>query len=295
MPTSPDSVNPNRSGTAPPAQPPGLIRRDRILGQLSSAHRAALVVVLVAPAGYGKTTVLTQWAAQDPPSFAWVAIDEQDNDPVELVRHIVSCLERIEPTHDPVLASLRSRRAPPQAVLVPGLLAWLGRHASDRVLVLDDLQRLHNPVSLDVVGTIVSQLPPGWRLAIASRTRPELHVTPLRRQGRYLELGPQQLTFSLPEVRTLLEVAGIANVTEQRLRALVRRTEAWPAGLHLTALSMLGGPDRAAVTRVSGDDGRLAGYFREEVLSPEGDTEIARFLLRTSVLARMSADLCDAV
>src|SRR3954454_13250915 len=102
MSTPPGSFDPIGTGTGRPAPQAGLIRRDRIIGHLTSAQQPALVAALVAPAGYGKTTVLSQWAEQDPLSFAWVVIDDADNDPVRLVRHMVSALQRIEP-HDPAL------------------------------------------------------------------------------------------------------------------------------------------------------------------------------------------------
>jgi LuxR family maltose regulon positive regulatory protein len=282
-----------RTGTERPPHRSGLIQRHRILQQLTAISHGAAVVTLLAPAGYGKTTVLSQWAARAPDSFAWVTVDQADNDPVHLVRHIVRALQRLEPVQDEALTSLASRNASLREVLVPALLTWLDEHAGDRVLVLDDVDRLRNPDSLGVIDTLAHQLPPGWHLALASRTRPQLPVAPLRRQRRYLELGAQDLSFTVDEARTVLAGAGVL-VSDDGLQSLIRRVEAWPAGIYLVALSLRAGSSPASASEVTGGAGRLGAYFRDNVLRRE-DADSVDFLLRSAVLERMSGPLCDAV
>lgn len=280
----------------PERQPPrpGLVHRDGVLRRLASASHPATLIVAVAPPGYGKTTVLSQWAAQDARGFAWVSVDHTDNDPVRLLQHIVMALQRVEPTDDQVLTSLVSLDASPRGVVVPRLLAWMAGHSSGRLLVLDDLHRLHNTISLAVVGALASQLPPRWHLAVASRTRPGLQLSELRLQQRYLvELGTDDLAFSVQEAGTVLAAAGV-DLPNEEVESLVQRTEGWPAGIYLAALSLRNRRDRPAVAHITGDDAHLAGYFRDQVLEPQ-EAETVRFLLQTAVLERMSGPLCDAI
>jgi LuxR family maltose regulon positive regulatory protein len=260
---------------------------------LASLADAVSLVLIVAPPGYGKSTVLGQWAAEDPQSFAWVSVDEADNDPVRLLQHVVRELHRVEPVGDPALASLVSRDASPGNVLVPRLLAWMAGHPGGRVLVLDDLHRLHDPVSLAVIRALVSRLPPGWRLAVASRTVPGLHLLPMRSQRRIAEVTVDDLAFSADEAAMLLAGTG-AELPDEEVQELVRRTEGWPAGIYLTALSLRNRRDRPAAAHITGNDAPLANYFREHVLDRQAQ-ETVRFLVRTAVLERMSGPLCDAV
>jgi LuxR family maltose regulon positive regulatory protein len=275
------------------SQRPGLVVRDAVLSRLASTATsgAASLVLLVAPAGYGKTTALSQWASQDPRRFAWVSLADADNDPARLLRHIVTALHRLEPIDDPVLTSPTSRDAALRGVVMPRLLAWLAGHSGDRVLVLDDLQLLHNPVSLAVIGTLASQLPPGWQLAIASRS--PAGVFALRGQRRTLEVGPEDLAFTVAEAGTVLAEAGVA-VPAEAVRSLVRRTEGWPAGIYLTALRLRDTSDPAIAASLIDDEAPLADYLREQVLDGQG-AETVRFLLQSAVLERMSGPLCDAV
>jgi LuxR family maltose regulon positive regulatory protein len=295
MPGRDDPFHLVETETERPPERPGLVRRDGILRRLASASHAASLVVLVAPPGYGKTTVLGQWSDTDTRTFAWVSVEDADNDPIRLVQHIVTSLNRVEPVDDEVLTSLASRGASPAGVVVPRLLAWLAGRPGGRVLVLDDLHRLHNSVSLGVIEVLVTQLPPGWHLAVATRTRPrlDLALAPLRRQRRYLELGAEDLAFSVQEAGTVLAEVGV-DVPEEVVQALVRRTEGWPAGVYLTALALRDRRDEAAVPPITGGDAHLGDYFRDKVLDRQ-EAETVRFLLRTAVLERMSGALCDAV
>jgi LuxR family maltose regulon positive regulatory protein len=179
-------------------------------------------------------------------------------------------------------------------VVVPRLLTWLAEHAGGgRVLVLDDLHRLHDPAGTAVIGALASRLPPAWHLAVASRSRPGAELGALRGQRRYLELGTDDLAFSAQEAATALAQAGVT-VPDEAVESLVRRTEGWPAGIYLAALSLRDRPEQAPAAQITGDDAALATYFRSEVLDRQ-PPETITFLLRTAVLERMSGPLCDAV
>ena len=276
-----------------PAERAGMVLREDVLRRLTETTPAAALVVIVAPAGYGKTTVLSQWAAADPALFAWVSLDDTDNDAVRLVQHIATSVHRGEPGDDQALLSLFVQGASAAGVLVPRLLTWLAGRPGDRVLVLDDLHRLHSPGSLGVIDALVTLLPPAWRLAVASRVRPDLHRGPLRRQRRYLELGPEDLSFNAQEIGEMLAKTGL-HLPDATVASLLGRTEGWPAGIYLAALSIRNRGAQSGVARITGDDAQLADYFRDQVLAHE-DAETVRFLLQTAVLERLSGPLCDAV
>ena len=232
---------------APPVRP-AHVPRDRLLRLLPAAPDPA-VVLLVAPAGYGKTTLLSQWAEHDDRPFAWMGVDEGDNDPVRLLRHVSLALGRVTPIDDELLQALHARDADPRAVVLPRLIDWLTRHDSRGVLVLDDLHRLHDATSLAVVAALAAGLPGGWLLAVASRRRPEVNLVPVAgrhaRGRQYVELGRDELAFDAREAAAVLEHAGVA-LPADVVGRLVRRVEGWPAAVYLSALSVRESPDPAA-------------------------------------------------
>jgi LuxR family transcriptional regulator, maltose regulon positive regulatory protein len=240
----------------PPPRPAGLVPRARLLRRLQEARDVPLVL-LVAPAGYGKTTVLSEWAQQDPRPFRWLRADD------------------------------------PRATLaVLADEAAIAQHPF--VLVLDDAHMLRDADAGNVLEAIVDGMPPGSQLALAARCEPALAVGRLRAHRQVVELRTADLAMERAEAAALLAKAGLRLGTED-LDALVRRTEGWPAGLYLAALSLRDQPDvRGAVKRFAGDDHVVAEYLRDELLSPLSTDRIA-FLVRTSVLDILSASACDAV
>ncbi|HYJ75097.1 MAG TPA: LuxR C-terminal-related transcriptional regulator [Kineosporiaceae bacterium] len=274
-----------------------MVRRAELLARLDRAPVAAMVL-LVAPGGYGKTTLLSQWAARPADPCAWVTAGPDDNDPDLLALHIALALQSALPSgpHAEWLDQVTSRSRPVQADLLKAVAA-LRRLGRSVVLVLDDLHELHSRASLALVGTVVEEGGPALRVAAATRTRPDLVLPALVAAGRCVELGPADLAFSEAEARQVF-VAARQAVTPDDARALVQRTEGWPAGVYLAALAARRGPGGAPSTVhariISGDDVYIADYFRDEVLAGEPSDNV-RFLLRTAVLDRMSGPLCDAV
>jgi LuxR family transcriptional regulator, maltose regulon positive regulatory protein len=266
------------------------VPRARLLDLLEASSRTPVAAIL-APPGYGKTTLLAQWAGHDPRAFGWLTIDRRDNDPAVLLRNLAAAFERIAPGR----ALLEAAGAHGQ-VVVDALLPQLGSALSTAelpsVVVLDDVHLLRNGDCLDAVTRLIDYLPEGSQLAIASRGEPSLPLARLRAEGRVVEVGPEGLAMDHGEARSLLEQANL-DLAAADLDELVRRTEGWPVALHLAVRAA--GRRRAdrAVT-LTGDDRFLVDYLQFELLSrlPE---RLVTFLTRCSVLDRMSGPLCDAV
>ena len=185
--------------TRQPCTRPDLVPRIPMLNLLEASSHTPMVVVL-APPGYGKTTLLAQWADRDPRQFAWLTTGHDDNDPSVLLRHIAAALDRIELAALPV------------------------------VLVLDDLHLLENREGLMVVGRLIDDLPTGSQLAIASSGEPPLPLARLRAEGRVLEIGPDDLAMDHHELTAILENAELS-AEPAEVGELLERTEGWPVAL----------------------------------------------------------------
>jgi LuxR family maltose regulon positive regulatory protein len=262
---------------------------DRLL-----ASSSVPVVCIVAPPGYGKTTLLAQWSARKGRRVAWVSMDRRDNDPVVLLTYIATALARVEPVDPSLLRSLAAPGVSVAATVVPRLLAAVAAMTEPFALVLDHLEALQNRPCLDAVAELALGLPAGSQLVLAARRVPALPVALLRAQGQVVELGAADLAMDEREGRALLAGAGVG-LSDPEVTELVSRTEGWPVGLYLAALARKAGdPGRSAGVAFTGDDRLMADYLGSELLAhlPE---ELVRFLTRTAVLERMSGPLCDAV
>ena len=265
----------------------GLVPRPRLVRRLLGSSDLPLVL-LVGPAGYGKTTLLSQWAQQDRRSFAWVTLDGDDNEPLKLLASIVSVLDEIEPVDTEALAS-----AEPATVRV-NLLRAIEDRKRPFVLVLDDVQVLRTRESLELLEAIVDHLPWGSQLALASRDEPAIRVGRLRANRDVVELRHGDLVMTPSEGTALLGQAGL-ELGADEVKTILRRAEGWPAALYLAALSLRESNDPAAgAMRFGGDHRVIADYLRDEVLSELSPSRIT-FLTRAAVLDELSGPLCDAV
>jgi LuxR family maltose regulon positive regulatory protein len=257
------------------------------------ASDAVPVVCVVAPAGYGKTTLLAQLAEREGPRVGWVSVDQRDNDPAVLLTYLAVALDRVEPIDPRVVRGLAGPGASIRGA-VPRLAAAMAAMTQPVALVLDHLELLENQECLDMVAELAVQLPTGAQLLVACRARPPLPVGLLRAQGRVMEFGVGDLGMDDREARALLEGAGVG-LDDAAVNELLRRTEGWPVGLYLAALAYkAGGPRRHAWAGFTGDDRFMADYLWSEVLG-KIPPELLSFLTRTAVLDRMSGPLCDAV
>lgn len=277
--------------TPPVTQPRGVIRT-RLLARLAGA-RDVPVVMVVAPPGYGKTTVLGQWATADPHRFSWLTLDRHDNDPPILLTRLALALERVVPVDRAVFPTLAAPRHSAAGVL-SRLLPALDRLTESAVLVLDDAQTLEHVECRDVLTAVVERLPPGLQLAVGSREEPWLPVPRWRAEGRTLEYGTADLAMDDDEADRLLRSVDVV-LSPDDVASLNRGTEGWPVALYLTALAMASGPrDGPRTPRPPGSDRFVVDYVHSELLStlPAWTVE---FLTRTSVLEQLSGPLCDAV
>jgi LuxR family maltose regulon positive regulatory protein len=281
------------SKLTPPFERAGIVSRPSLL-DLLEASAATPVVAICAPAGYGKTVLAAQWAKRDPRPFVWLSIDSHDNDPAVLLTYLAVGLDRVEPIDPGVMHALASRGASMSATVVPLLGAALSAKALQVVVVLDDVQLLHDPEGLDAVALLVDHLPPGSQLAVTSRGAPPLPVARWRAQGRLAEFGPDDLAMGGQEAGLLLQAAGAA-VSDTEEAKLLRRTEGWPVALYLAALSINARhADHRGGVGFGGRDRLLVDYLQSVLLSRLSSTQV-RFLTRTAVLERLSGPLCDAV
>ena len=271
----------------------GTVHRSPLVERLANGERRPIVSV-VAPPGYGKTTVLAQWAERNGQSFAWVSVDERDNDPKVLLTYVAQALDAVEPIDERVFDALASPGSSVPGSVLPRLGSAFSSMTTPVALVLDDVHMLRNRECQAALSVLADHVPGGSRLALAGRSRPPLRVARLRAEGRVLEIGPGDLSLTQDEAFLLLHNADIA-VAEEDVTELHRRTEGWPAGLYLAALYLReGGLMASAAVSFGGDDRLVTEYMESEFLARISRRRRA-FLTRTAVLERMSGSLCDAV
>ena len=272
---------------------PGTVRRPSLVERLAQDDRRPIVSV-IAPPGYGKTTVLSQWAERNGQSSAWVSVDERDNDPKVLLTYVAEALNAVEPIDERVFDALASPGSSVPGSVVPRLGSAFSSMTSPVALVLDDVHMLRNRECQAALAVLADHVPGGSRLAVAGREPPPLRVARLRAEGRILEIGLGDLSLDRDEASLLLRNADIA-VGEEDVTELHRRTEGWPAGLYLAALYLReGGPMASAAVSFGGDDRLVSEYMESEFLARISRRQRA-FLTRTAVLERMCGPLCDAV
>ncbi|HZE29654.1 MAG TPA: AAA family ATPase, partial [Gaiellaceae bacterium] len=272
----------------------GTVSRTALVNRLRAAGAFPLVLV-VAPAGYGKTTLLSQWAGRDVRPFAWVSLDEGDDDPATVLRLVAAALDRVEPLPQSALEPLAPERRPAPARALQRLGAAIASRRSPFVLVLEGADALTQD-SVAAVGTLVGHIPAGSMIVLSGRVLPDLPVAALRAGGPLLELGSYELALSRREAEMLLRAATL-ELDDAEINKLVERTEGWAAGLYLTALAARAESDDGearSVLSVNGADRYLADYFRSEYLS-RLEPDRLTFLRRSSVLETMSGPLCNAV
>ncbi len=271
----------------------GTVSRDRLIGLLE-ASGAAPIVVVSAGAGWGKTTLLAHWVTRSPRPFAWVSVDENDNDPIVLLTYVAAALDRVAPLDPEVFRALASPGASVEGTIVPRLGAALASTSEEVVVVLDDLHTLENPTCLDAIATLARHVPAGSQLALSARSGPTFPLGALRTRGLVLEIGPDELRMDEGEARELLGAAGL-DLPDEEVTELYARTEGWSAGLYLGALSVRA--QAASAERGGaflGSDRLVSDYLRSELLSHLSPEDF-RFLTWTAILDRMSGPLCDAV
>ena len=289
-----------------PPPRPGVVHRERLIDRLQAGlQRAPGVAVISAPAGFGKTTLVSEWIASlalvPSPTrrgeIAWLSLDKDDNDLPRFLAYFIAALQTIAPTvGEATLGAMHASRSqpPPTDVLLTALLNDLAA-LGDAVLVLDDYHVIESPSIDEALTFFVDHLPPQFRLVIASREDPPLPLARLRARGQLTELRAADLRFTSAEAADFLNQAMDLNLSAADIAALEARTEGWIAGLQLAALSMQGRSDTGSFIRAfTGSHRFVLDYLMEEVLQRQPE-RVRGFLLQTAILDRLNGPLCNAV
>jgi LuxR family maltose regulon positive regulatory protein len=283
----------------PPASP-RLVPRPHLIQRLEEGlHLNHRLTLASAPAGFGKTTLLSDWLRQTDRPVAWLSLDEGDNDPTRFLAYLVAALQGIDPAiGQTAQAELQSPEPPPMEPMLTSLVNDIAAAPEPFILVLDDYHVIDVASIHKVVSFLLDHLPPSERamhFVIATRADPPLPIARLRARGQLTEVHVADLRFSPGEVEAFLtEVMGLSLTTGQ-IAALERRTEGWATGLQLAALSLRGCDDVPAFVKgFTGSHRYILDYLGGEVLQRQSDG-VRSFLLRTAILDRLTAPLCDAV
>ena len=281
-----------------PVAPHVLIARPRLFSLLDEGSRRPLTLVS-APAGFGKTTLLSAWVQAQPtgnPLVAWVSLDEADNDPVRFWSYVLTALDRVRPGNYSKFATyLQAEAQPSLQSVMTACLNRLVEQPEPLILVLDDYHLLTDEALHTSLTSFIERLPPQVRVILSTRADPPLPITRLRGRGQLLEVRADQLRATPEEARAFLGEVMNIELPEQELAAVEERTEGWLVGLQLVGLSLQGRPTSIDLfEEVSGQQGYILDYLTEEVLSRQ-EPAVQRFLLHTSILERLTAPLCDAV
>jgi len=282
---------------APRPRQEWVLRRESIHTLINAAN--ARLVLISAPPGSGKSILVAQWRAAQAESrvFAWVTLGRDDNDPVSLWTMIVSALTRAQAEIDGarILRSLTAAKPDIENVLLPQLLGQLSEQATPVVLVLDDLHVITESACYRQIELLLDNLPPTVQLVLLTRTDPLLPIARYRAAGSIVEMRMPDLQFTRKELDRLIRRVSALRLTDTELDRLYEHTEGWAAGAYLAALSLRDESDPAAFIReFAGSNRYVVDYLWEEVVAPL-PADIRRFLLRTSILDRFAAALCEAV
>ena len=278
----------------PPLRPE-VVSRPRLLERLNEGLRRHLVLIS-APAGFGKTTLVSQWLALIERPAAWLSLDEGDNDPARFLTYLVAALQTIAAhVGEGVLGVLQSPQPPPTEAILTTLLNDLTSISDQFVLVFDDYHVIDAKAIDQALTFLLEHLPPHMHLVIATREDPPLPLARLRAGGRMTEVRAADLRFTPSEAAAFLNQVMGLRLSAQDIAALERRTEGWIAGLQLAALSLQGQPDATSfITSFTGSHHFVMDYLLEEVLEQQPES-VQAFLLRTSILERLCGPLCDAI
>jgi LuxR family maltose regulon positive regulatory protein len=281
--------------TPPPR--PKIVLRPRLIERLNQGLSSGRKLTLIsAPAGFGKTTLVSEWVARCERSVAWLSLEEGDNDLTRFLTYLVAALQTLAPNFEGgVLAVLQSPQPPSTESVLTTLLNEITPIPDNFVLVLDDYHVIDSKPVDEALTFLLEHLPPQMHLVIATREDPHLPLARLRARGQLIELRAADLRFTPAEAAEFLNEVMDLNLSAEDIATLETRTEGWIAGLQLAALSMQGREDIASfIQAFTGSHHFVLDYLLEEVLHQQSES-VQAFLLRTSILNRLCGLLCDAV
>ena len=277
-----------------------LVPRPRLIERLNAGLHRKLTLVS-APAGFGKTTLVSEWMAGCTRPVAWLSIDESDNELTRFLTYFIAALQTIEPdVGKDAVGALQSPQPPPAETILIATMNEIAAIPDRIVLVLDDYHLIEAQSIHDALTFLLRRLPPPMHLVIATREDPLLPLASLRARGQLTELRATDLRFTSSEAAAFLNQVMGLDLSSEDIAALERRTEGWIAGLQLAALalqgtSMQGGMDAAPfVESFTGSHRFVLDYLVQEVLEQQPQS-LQAFLLQTSILDRLTGSLCDAL
>lgn len=278
-----------------PPQRANVVPRPRLIERLNEGLHHKLILVS-APAGFGKTTLVSEWIADGRKSAAWLSLDENDNDPARFLIYLIGALQTIFPNLGAgILEALQAPQSPPIESVQTALLNEIATIPNDFILVLDDYHLVDTKSMDEALTFLVEHLPPQMHVVVTTREDPALPIPRLRARNQLIELRAADLRFTPFEATEFLNRVMDLNLSVDQLAALETRTEGWIAGLQLAALSMKGSQDVTGFIRAfAGDHRYIVDYLVEEVLRRQPD-DVRSFLLQTSILDRLNGPLCDRV
>ena len=278
-----------------PAPRPDAVLRAGLIARLNEGLHRRLTLIS-APAGFGKTSLVSAWSSGCGRPVAWLSLDDADNDLARFLTHLVATLQTIAPTLGAdVVALLQSAQPPAVDALLPLLLNQIAALPQPVLLVLDDVHLLDARTIHQVLAVLTEHLPPQLHLVIITREDPPLPLARLRARGQLAELRAADLRFTRAEAAAFLTEVMVLNLSADDIGTLEERTEGWIAGLQLAALSLQGHEDVPSFIRTfAGDHRYVLDYLVEEVMERQ-PAAVRSFLLQTAILDRLHGPLCDAV
>jgi LuxR family maltose regulon positive regulatory protein len=272
-----------------------LVPRPRLTEQLNEGLECKLTHIS-APAGFGKTTLVSEWVGVCGRPVAWLSLDEGDNDPVRFLSYLVAALQTVKAgIGEGALAVLQSPQPPPTEAILTAVLNEITTIPDNFIFVLDDYHVIDSKPVDNVLAFLLEHLPPRMHLVLATREDPHLPLARLRARGQLIELRAADLRFTPTEAAEFLNQVMVLNLSAEDIAALEARTEGWIAGLQLAAISMQGRSDTASfIQAFTGSHRFVLDYLVEEVLKHQPEP-VHSFLLQTSILDRLCAPLCNAV
>jgi len=282
----------------PPLRP-GIVPRPRLIELMNDGVvKGGRLTLISASAGFGKTTLVSEWVADCGRPVAWLSLDEADNDPVRFISYLIAALQSIKAGigESPLAALHASQHQPPSnEAILTALINEVATASNDFLFVLDDYHVIDSKSVDETLSFLVERLPPQMHLVIATREDPSLPLPRLRVRGQLTELRAADLRFTPAETAEFLNQSMGLNLSEEDVAVLESRTEGWIAGLQLAALSMQGHQDTASfIKSFTGSHRFVLDYLVEEALQRQPEP-IRNFLLQTSILDRFCASLCNAV
>lgn len=271
------------------------VNRPRLIEQINMGLDKPLILIS-APAGYGKTTLVSNWLHITKTPSAWISLDEDDNDPICFLQDFIAALDQIMPAfHSDLLEAIKRMGPAPYDSMRHIVFNEIAARAAPFILALDDFHVIHSQPILDTLAFLLEHMPPQLHLVLLSRTDPPLPLSRLRARNQLVEIRAEQLRFTKEEIAVFLNAGMGLKLSANDIAAMEARTEGWIAGLQLAALSMLNSQDiHSFVSAFTGSHYYIMDYLMEEVLRLQPEN-VRSFLLQTSTLSSMCASLCEAV